>query len=130
MLLASRKGGCDGGPARAGSDRDPAPTLVIEVNYTNSSVNRMAIYAALGVDEVWRHHRGLEVSPSERRGIYQPIDRSLNLPMLTLADADRLLEDSRNMGRVPWMKAFRRYVRENIVPRCKSPVTAKIKFEL
>jgi Uma2 family endonuclease len=103
---------------------DPAPSLVIEVNYTNSSVDRMAIYAALGVDEVWRYHRGLKFLRLNG-GLYQPIDRSLNLPILTLADADRLLEDSRNMGRVPWMKAFRRYVRENIVPRAQEPGDGK-----
>jgi Uma2 family endonuclease len=94
---------------------DPAPSLVIEANYTSSSVDRMAIYAALGVDEVWRFHRGLKFLRLEG-GVYQPMDRSLNLPMLTLAEAERLLEKSQNIGRVPWMKAFRQYVRENFVP--------------
>jgi hypothetical protein len=49
------------------------------------------------------------------------MDRSLNLPMLTLAEAVRLLEESRNMGRVPWMKAFRQFVRENLLPRAQKP---------
>jgi Uma2 family endonuclease len=99
---------------------DPAPSLVIEVNYTSSSVDRMGIFAALGVDEVWRYHRGLKFLRLEG-GVYKPMDRSLNLPMLTLAEADRLLEESRNMGRVPWMKAFRQHVRENFVPRAQEP---------
>jgi Uma2 family endonuclease len=33
---------------------DPPPDLVVEVDVTRSSLNRMAIYAALGVPEVWR----------------------------------------------------------------------------
>lgn len=33
---------------------DPPPDLAIEVDVTSSSLNRMAIYAALGVPEVWR----------------------------------------------------------------------------
>ena len=33
---------------------DPPPDLAIEVDNTSSSINRMAIYAALGVPEVWR----------------------------------------------------------------------------
>ena len=37
--------------------------------------------------------------------------------MLTLAEAVRFLDDSRSMGRVPWMKAFRRYVRDEWPPR-------------
>jgi Uma2 family endonuclease len=34
--------------------RDPAPDLAIEVDITRSSLDRMAIYAVLGVPEVWR----------------------------------------------------------------------------
>src|SRR5262249_11467857 len=39
---------------------DPAPSLAIEVNYTSSSLDRMRIYAALRVNEVWRYDDGLE----------------------------------------------------------------------
>lgn len=35
---------------------DPPPDLAIEVDITSSSINRMAIYAAFGVPEVWRWH--------------------------------------------------------------------------
>jgi Uma2 family endonuclease len=34
--------------------RDPPPDLVLEVDVTHSSLNRLAIYAALGIPEVWR----------------------------------------------------------------------------
>ena len=36
---------------------DPPPDLAIEVDVTSSSLNRLAIYAALGVPEVWRARR-------------------------------------------------------------------------
>jgi Uma2 family endonuclease len=36
---------------------DPPPDLAIEVDSTSSSMNRMGIYAALGVPEVWRFER-------------------------------------------------------------------------
>jgi hypothetical protein len=49
------------------------------------------------------------------------MDRSLNLPMLTLAEANRLLEKTQTMGRVPWMKAFRQHVREKRVPGPHKP---------
>jgi Uma2 family endonuclease len=84
---------------------DPSPSLVIEVNYTSSSVDRMGIYAALRVDEVWRYDAGLEFHRLED-GAYRRTEISASFPMLTQADAARFLEDSRTMGRVPWMKAF------------------------
>jgi Uma2 family endonuclease len=34
---------------------DPPPDLAIEADVSHSSLNRMAIYAALGVPEVWRY---------------------------------------------------------------------------
>jgi Uma2 family endonuclease len=34
---------------------DPPPDLVIEVDLTSSSLNRMALYAAMGVTEVWQY---------------------------------------------------------------------------
>lgn len=37
---------------------DPAPDLVIEVDLTHRSLNKLPIYAALGVYEVWRYAQG------------------------------------------------------------------------
>jgi Uma2 family endonuclease len=34
--------------------RDPPPDLALEVDVTSSSLDRMGIYAALGVPEIWR----------------------------------------------------------------------------
>jgi len=34
---------------------DPPPDLIVEVDITNPSLNKLPIYAALGVPEVWRH---------------------------------------------------------------------------
>lgn len=64
-------------------DRDPPPDLAIEVDVTHSSVDRMPIYAALGVPELWRASRDgvrfYELSPD--RG-YQPIPHSIAFPQL------------------------------------------------
>lgn len=34
---------------------DPPPDLAIEINISNSSLNRISIYAALGIPEVWSY---------------------------------------------------------------------------
>ena len=34
---------------------DPVPELVVEVDLTSPSLNKLPIYARLGVREVWRH---------------------------------------------------------------------------
>jgi Uma2 family endonuclease len=96
---------------------DPAPTLVIEVNYTSSSVSRMAIYAALQVEEIWRFDECLMFLTLRDDGTYAPIDASRQFPQLTVAEAARQLDVFRAMGRLEWMRAFRRHVREHMVPR-------------
>jgi len=95
---------------------DPAPTLVIEVNYTRSSVSRMAIYAALGVEEIWRFDERVMFLMLRADGTYAPTDASPQLPRLTVAEANRQLDAFRSMGRPEWMRAFRRHVRENLAP--------------
>src|SRR5215469_16685196 len=42
------------GVRRLNLRRDPPPDLAIEVDVANSSLNRLSIYAALRVPEVWR----------------------------------------------------------------------------
>jgi Uma2 family endonuclease len=64
---------------------DPPPDLWIEVDHRGSSKRRLNVYAALGVPEVWRYRarrnrlQFLQLVDSR----YQPIDRSLALPVLT-----------------------------------------------
>ena len=96
---------------------DPAPSLVIEVNYTSSSVERMAIYAALGVEEVWRYDDGLRFLALNDSAQYEPTDTSRHFPTLTLAEAAHRLDAFATTPRLDWMRAFRLYVRDNLAPR-------------
>jgi Uma2 family endonuclease len=95
---------------------DPAPSLVIEVNYTSSSVDRMAIYAALGVDEVWRFDERLSFLVLGPDGSYEAADCSAVIPWLSVGEARRQLELFRSMGRLEWMRLFRQQVRDTSAP--------------
>ena len=65
-------------------DRDPPPDLAVEVDTTHHPVARPPIYAALGVNEVWRHDGDrLEFLKRSADGAYQRIGRSEALPVLT-----------------------------------------------
>lgn len=72
--------------------RDPPPDLAVEVDVTNSSVDRMHIYANLGVPEVWRLRDGaLSFWRLTSRGKYVRSTRSQAFPQLTLAVLNDLL---------------------------------------
>jgi hypothetical protein len=47
---------------------------------------------------------------------YEPIDRSGQLPRLTLTEANRQLATLRSIGRLERMRAFRRHVHAHLAP--------------
>ena len=60
---------------------DPPPDLALEVDITSSSIDRMAIYAAMGVPEIWRWHDDtLQIYRLDASGVYSPAETSGALP--------------------------------------------------
>jgi Uma2 family endonuclease len=64
---------------------DPPPDLAVEVDITSSSLDRRAIYAALGVPELW-HFDGttFRVLVLTAHGVYKEKTKSLAFPWLPL----------------------------------------------
>jgi Uma2 family endonuclease len=97
--------------------RDPPPDLAIEVDITSSSLDRMSIYAALGVPELWRFESGsVRVYHLQDNGEYAPAAQSLNLPFLPVAEAVQLLEQTQGLNDLELLRACRAWVRQRVVP--------------
>lgn len=96
---------------------DPPPDLAIEIEITRSALDRLGIYAKLGVSEVWRFDgETLTVLLLGADGAYAPSPTSRAFPFLPMADVVRFLhEESRDDTR--WGCGFRAWVREVVVPR-------------
>ncbi len=94
---------------------DPPPDLAIEVDITSSSINRMNIYAVLGVPEVWRFNGGILTICSLVNDSYQTNEVSLVLPMFNAAVLMKFLELSLTMGETSLIRHLRQWVRENLV---------------
>jgi Uma2 family endonuclease len=90
--------------------QDPPPDLAIEVDITSSSIDQLAIYAALGVPEVW-HYDGQTLTIYHLvAGDYESHDRSLSLPQLTTTEVVRFLELRQTMGETSLIRQFRQWV--------------------
>jgi Uma2 family endonuclease len=97
---------------------DPPPDLAIEIEITRSVLNRLGIYGALGVPEVWRFNgRQLRVLLRQEDGSYRESETSRAFPTLLMPEVVRFLtqEDTRDQTR--WGRRFRAWVREVVVPR-------------
>lgn len=91
---------------------DPQPDLAIESDYTNSSVNKFTIYAALGVPEIWRYRRESLQVYQLLGGKYEVCDRSLAFPFLPVAEIPGFIEQSRTVGQRAAVRLFRQRIRE------------------
>lgn len=91
---------------------DPPPDLAIESDYTNSSVNKDGLYAALGVPELWRYRRQSLQVYQLIEGKYEMCDRSLAFPFLPVAEIPGLIEQSRTIGQRAAVRLFRQRIRE------------------
>lgn len=98
-------------------DRDPPPDLIIEVDVTRTSLDRLKIFAAMKVPEVWRStSRSLQFLGLQADGTYQPRTISRNFPSLQVSSITEFLKQGRTADSTEWIRSFRAFVREKIVP--------------
>lgn len=89
---------------------DPAPDLVVEVELTSSAIEKMELFAAMQVREVWRHDGTSVQFYRWLNGRYNLIQTSVELPGLDAALINRFLEQRLEAGETTFIRAFRREI--------------------
>ncbi len=91
---------------------DPPPDLAIEIDVTRSSINRLVIYAALKVPEVWvfdgAHLKVLRLV----RGKYKAVSRSRCFPFLPIKVVEDFLNQRHQMSENELLRRFRHWLRD------------------
>ncbi len=95
-------------------ETDPPPDLAIEIDITSSSVNKLEIYSALGVPELWRYNGQNLKFYQLLEGQYVESEFSVTFPIVRVSDISRFIEQSKTMGEIALLKSFRVWVREKI----------------
>lgn len=91
---------------------DPPPDLVIESDYTSSSLNKFNIYAAIGVPELWRYRQQtLEVYQLVGDN-YELSATSIAFPFLPIAEVPNFIEQSKTTGQRTAVRLFRQRIQE------------------
>jgi len=92
-------------------ETDPAPDLAIEIDITSSSVNKLGIYSALGIAELWRYN-GQDLKFYQlREGQYVESEFSIAFPIVSVSDISRFIQQSKTMGEIALLKSFRAWVK-------------------
>lgn len=61
---------------------DPPPDLVVEVDITHSDIDKLSLYAAMGIPEFWRYNGQDWRIYQLQTGQYQEVDRSPTFPQV------------------------------------------------
>jgi Uma2 family endonuclease len=90
---------------------DPPPDLVVEIDLTSSSLDKMPIYAAAGVPEIWHYDGKVLKILCLEAGAYRAQEEGQGLPRLTRQTLLRFIEKSQAMKRNEWLRSLREWVR-------------------
>lgn len=101
---------------------DPPPDLAIEVENTTDILDRLDVYAALGVPEIWRDDGEVVViGRLQPDGRYAWGHASGVFPFLPMAEVARFLALAESQNETAWVRSFRTWVRDNLAPGYARP---------
>ncbi|MFO0845938.1 MAG: Uma2 family endonuclease [Gemmataceae bacterium] len=94
--------------------KHPPADLALEVDVTNSSLDRMSIYETLQVPEVWRMEDGVLTFHVLVAGQYQPATHSLSFPKVRPAELLPFVQEARQVpDNNAVLRQFRAWVRRH-----------------
>ncbi|MCP2727822.1 Uma2 family endonuclease [Limnofasciculus baicalensis] len=91
---------------------NPPPDLVVESDYTSSSLNKFTLYASLGVPELWRYRKNTLEVYQLIEGEYQQVNNSVAFPFLPIAEIPGFIEQSNTIGQRAAVRLFRKRIAE------------------
>ena len=104
-------------------DVDPPPDLAIEIEITNSLLDKLGIYAGIGVPEIWRFDgEALIVLLLQPDGTYAESQTSASFPFLPMGEIVRFLHEYDPADETRWGRSFRAWVREVLLPIYRNAV--------
>ncbi len=93
-------------------DFDPPPDLTIEIDVKHSSLNRMSIFAAIGVPEIWRYDgEQLTIYLLENQK-YKVSESSLILPLAESNRLSKIIEEGKSSTRKEFLTKICGYANE------------------
>lgn len=94
---------------------DPAPDLVVEVDITSPSIDKLPIFARLNIPEVWRYADETLVILELDNGGYSERTHSIAFPLLSAAELNRFIRDYRTQRRPEWLRNLRQWA-QSLMP--------------
>jgi Uma2 family endonuclease len=99
---------------------DPPPDLAVEVDLGSSMTDKMSLYAAFKVPEVWLYDGcTLQFFVLDSQAKYVTAQSSLSFPQLTPADIEKVLHRIGSASETALVRSFRNWIVKEILPALK-----------
>lgn len=92
--------------------KDPPPDLILEIDYTSPSLNRLLIYASLRVPEIWIYNKNVLRMYHLETGKYKETDTSLAMGSFPIKEIPSFIEKNIKASPREIQKSFRAWVRK------------------
>jgi Uma2 family endonuclease len=100
---------------------DPPPDLAIEVEITRSALDRMGVYAGLGIPEVWRCDGESLFVHRLVAGAYEIVEASPTFPRVPVAELMQVVRQVAWDGKPQMIRTFRAWIAERVPPSPGAP---------
>lgn len=91
---------------------DPPPDLALEIEISRSVLDRIGIYQAMGVPELWRFEGSRLRIHVLKQGGYEEVEKSQAFPTVPMTLFTEAIAQFGKVGETQIVKAFRKRVRE------------------
>lgn len=92
---------------------DPPPDLIIEIDITSESLNKLPIYAQLRIPEVWRYDGKRLIILRLEGNEFIECERSFAFPFLADSVISTFIENSKSLKRAEWLRSIREWAQLN-----------------
>jgi Uma2 family endonuclease len=95
---------------------DPPPDLVLEVEYSRSKIDKLQLYALMGIPEFWRYNGSILRVYRLESGQYVESSYSPTFTPISVTEIPRFIKESRNVGEITCTRNFRNWIRGKLEP--------------
>lgn len=92
---------------------DPPPDLVLEVEYSRPAIDKLRLYAALGIPEFWRYNGSVLRIYTLIDGKYIEVQTSPTFSLVSVKEIPRFIQEAKKNGENKTTRAFRAWVRQH-----------------
>ena len=94
---------------------DPPPDLIIEIDVSHPSLNKLSLFATLGIPEVWRYDSARVIILKLTGEGYEESVESTALPGVTSEALSQFVEENSQGQPTVWRRNVREWARNNLV---------------